>query len=192
MTVVALLVGTAGTAHAVWFIYAKPKFLGRVIDARTREPIVGAVVAVYYKQRPLFGSGGPAEIIHTTEVVTDKRGQFVIEPLQRTIGPLAVTDIAEFIIYQPGYASYPDMFPLRINPEIFFSTDKVGVRGVVRRDNQDVPFTYGVLEFPAMETIKERIHAIPVLPGCIGKKDFPRLRRLIAQERRDLGLDGSK
>lgn len=192
LTVVVLLVGMAGPAHAAWFVYAKPKFLGRVIDARTREPIIGVVVAVYYKKRSLFGSGGSAEIIHTTEVVTDKRGQFIIEPLWRTIGPFAIADIAEFIIYQPGYASYPDMFPLRINPEIFFSTDKVGVKGMVRRDDQAVSFIYGVLELPAMETPRERILAIPVLPDGIGETDFPGLKRVIAAERRSLGLDGAE
>ncbi|RJP45613.1 MAG: hypothetical protein C4548_04615 [Desulfobacteraceae bacterium] len=192
LTIVVLLVGMAGPAHATWFIYAKPKFLGRVINLETREPITGAVVAVYYTKRPLFGSNGPAEIIYTTEVMTDKRGQFVIEPFRQTIGPFAITDIAEFIIYKPGYASYPEMFPLRINPEIFFSTDKVGVKGVLRQDDKAVPFTYGVLELRALKTSKKRIYAIPVLPDGIGEKDFPELKRLIAQERRHLGLEGSK
>lgn len=122
----------------------------------------------------------------------DRRGQFVIEPFRQTIGPFAITDIAEFIIYQPGYASYPETFPLRINPEIFFSTDNVGVKGVLRHDDTTVPFTYGVLELRALKTSRERIYAIPVLPDGIGEKDFPELKRLIAQERRHLGLDGSK
>jgi hypothetical protein len=192
LTIVVLLVGMAAPAHATWFIYAKPKFLGRVINLETREPITGAVVAVYYTKRPLFDSNGPAEIIYTTEVMTDRRGQFVIEPFRQVIGPFAITDIAEFIIYKPGYASYPEMFTLRINPEIFFSTDKVGVKGVLRQDDKAVPFTYGVLELQALKTSRKRIHAIPVLPDGIGENDFPELKRLIAQERLHLGLDGSK
>ncbi len=191
LAVVFFLAATAGTAHATWFIYAKPKFLGRVIDAQTQEPIVGAVVAVYYKKRPLFGSAGPLEIIHTDEVITDKRGQFVIQPFRQTIGPFALTDAAEFIVYKPGYESYPNMFELRINPEIFFSTEKVGVKGFSRENDHMVPFTYGVLELRPLETPRERIHAIPALPDGISENDFPELRRLIRQERRYLGLDAA-
>lgn len=190
LTIVVLLVGASGPAHATWFIYTKPKFLGRVIDRETEKPVEGAVVAVYYTKRPLLG--GPGEIIHTTEVLTDRRGQFVIQPFRQTIGPFALTDIAEFIIYQPGYASYPAMFPLRINPEVFFSTDNVGVKAVFRQDEQVVPFTYGVLKLRELKTPRERIYAIPVLPHGIGETDFPELKRLIAEERRNLGLDGSE
>jgi hypothetical protein len=189
LAVVFFLAGTAGTAQATWFIYAKPKFLGRVIDAKTRDPIAGAVVAVYYKKRPLFDTGSPPEIIHTDEVFTDKRGQFVIQPFRQTIGPFALANAAEFIVYKPGYESYPDMFELRINPEIFFSTDKVGVKGVSRENDQEVPFTYGVLELRPLETPRERIYAMPALPDGISDNDFPELRELIAQERRHLGLD---
>lgn len=192
LAVIAFLFGMAGPAHATWFFYTKPKFLGRVIDAQTREPIVGAVVSVCYKKRPLFGSGAPAEIIYTTEVMTDRRGQFVVEPFRQTIGPFAYADVAEFIVYKPGYTSYPDMFELRINPEIFFSTEKVGVKGVSRKDDQMAPFTYGVLELKALETPRKRIHAIPALPDGINKTDLPELKRFIAEERRYLGLDGSE
>jgi hypothetical protein len=185
-----ILAGIPGESHGSWFIYAKPKFLGRVIDSQTRQPIAEAVVSVCYKKRSLFGSGVSPEIVHTCEVVTDGRGQFVVEPFRQTIGPFAYADVVEFIIYKPGYASYPDMFELRINPEIFFSTEKVGVKGVSRKDDRVIPFSYGVLELPALETPRERIHAIPALPDGIGEDDFPVLRRLIAEERRHLGLDG--
>jgi len=38
-------------SFAGWLIYHKPEFKGKVIDAKTKEPLEGAVVVVAYYQK---------------------------------------------------------------------------------------------------------------------------------------------
>lgn len=183
----ALLVSTS---HASWLIYHKPEFKGKIIDAETKEPIEGVVVAVYYtKDTMTLGDGGKSSVIHTKEAVTDHNGEFVIPSYTTLIQPFSSEYHAGFIIYKPGYAGYPYK-----SPELFFSKKIAGQEGSSYRDGKMVKLIYGVLEMRKIETREKRIRAIPSIPysSQCGTKEFPKLFKLMNEENKRFGLGVEK
>jgi hypothetical protein len=102
------LILTPPRVDAGWLVYRKPEFKGKVIDAASREPIKGAVVAVMYYSAPILTGpgGGSPYIIHVKESLTDENGMFLIPSYTTLIQPNSLEDRAEFIIYKPGYGSF--------------------------------------------------------------------------------------
>ncbi len=92
-------------SEAAWLFYHKPAYEGRVLDAKTEQPIEGAVVvAVYYKQTfgvVEWGTG----VIRVKETVTDNNGRFRFPSYTTLINPLAWSLQVCFTIFKPGYAS---------------------------------------------------------------------------------------
>ena len=123
---------TSFPSHAfVWMVYHKPAFKGKVIDAETKEPIEGAVVvAVYNKATIGLGAGTLSSVINVREALTDKDGMFRIPSYTTMIQPFSWEISATFIIFKPGYGSFPNYRvkpPMELsNPaiEIFFSSNK--------------------------------------------------------------------
>jgi hypothetical protein len=174
-------------SHAGWLIYHKPEYKGRVIDAETKAPIEGAVVAVYYRKENL---GGVGYVIHTTEALTDQNGEFVIPSYTTLIAPYSIEDDAEFIIYKPGYGMNSDICPFwGINSEEFFSKEKAGFKGEIRLYERVIPFTYGILELSELKTARQRINAIPSRPERCRSKEFPLLYKLINEENARFGME---
>jgi hypothetical protein len=175
-------------SHASWLIYHKPEYKGRVIDAETKEPIEGAVVAVYYMKDNL---GGVSYIIHTKEALTDQNGEFVIPSYTTLIAPYSIEYKAEFIIYKPGYGMDSNVCPFgSINSEEFFSKEKAGTKGELNWFEKKILFTYGVLELTQLKTARKRIDAIPSRPtGECRSKEFPLLYKLINEENRRFGME---
>src|SRR3989338_394599 len=100
-------------SHA-WLIYHKPEFKGKVIDSETKEPIEGAVVVVTYSKTVFrFMPETGDVIIEVKETLTDKDGNFSIPSYTTMIDPLAWESHADFIIFKPGYGSFPDW---RVSP----------------------------------------------------------------------------
>jgi hypothetical protein len=177
-------------SHAGWLIYHKPEYKGRVIDAETKEPIEGAVVAVYYMKDNL---GGVSYIIHTKEALTDQNGEFVIPSYTTLIAPYSIEYDAKFIIYKPGYAPYPSMTLIKSDAELFFLEEKAGEKGLSRWTGKEIQFTYGILELPPLKTARQRIDAIPSRPtGECRSKEFPLLYKLINEEHRRFGMEDER
>lgn len=178
---------------AGWLIYNKPEFKGKVIDAETKEPIEGAVVVVVYKKHSLISGpgGGYSSVVKVKEALTDKSGEFYFLSYTTLIQPNSVEDAAEFIIYKPGYGSYPgrdDVHPLNyVGPEYLFSKE-LGTKGEIRRGAEVVTITYGVVELPKLKTKEERLSATPGGPTDYGSKELPLLYKAINAERRSFGL----
>lgn len=166
-----------GITQVSWLIYHKPEYKGKVIDSETRQPIEGAVVAVYYMKENL---GGVDYVIHTKEALTDSNGEFVIPSYTTLIAPYSFKSYARFIVYKPGYGSHPGMTSNSYDPEIFFSKKKAGEKA-----NE---FTYGILELPPLKTARGRIVAIPPRPAGCRSEEFPLLYKLINEERRRYGM----
>ena len=125
--------------HLGWIIYHKPPFHGRVIDAETKEPIEGAVVVAIYNAFPIIHlPGGGSDIkIGVQEVLTDKKGEFYVPSYTTIIFPLWARAGVNFVIYKPGYGSWPG---LNVKPiekmsrwavEQFFSTKQIGEPGTI-------------------------------------------------------------
>ncbi len=178
----------ASPSHASWLFYYKPEFKGRVIDKETKEPIEGAVVAVYYKKNTYNLGGGSTRVIHTREVLTNKNGEFVIPSYFTIISPFTTSDAAGFIIYKPGYRGYPGIGGLCINPESFLLDERMGTKVECWRGGVRYEFVSGLLELPRLKTGEERLRAMPSTPLVTGSEEFPLLYELINEERRRFGM----
>jgi hypothetical protein len=129
------LILTPPRVDAGWLVYRKPEFKGKVIDAASREPIKGAVVAVMYYSAPILTGpgGGSPYIIHVKESLTDENGMFLIPSYTTLIQPNSLEDRAEFIIYKPGYGSFPE-FAVKPYPPIHleeFFTREIEEKGEI-------------------------------------------------------------
>ena len=154
------------SAESSWVLYHKPAFKGKVIDAETKQPIEGAVaVAVYSKESWFFSPGTVSIIINVREAPTDKDGIFKIPSYTTTIDPLSVGRDVSFIIYKPGYETFPGV-NAPINQEGFFSIryGEIGEIELWRRPVQEgngpelytIKVTLGVVELHKVMTKEER------------------------------------
>ena len=192
-----IIFSLSSISFAGWLIYHKPAFKGKVIDAETKEPIEGAVVVVVYKKHSLISGpgGGYTSVVKVKETLTDKNGEFYFSPYTTLIQPNSIEDTAEFIIYKPGYGSYPgrdDVHPLNyVGPEYLFSKE-LGTKGEIRRGAEVVTITYGVVELPKLKTKEERLRAMPSTPTDIGSKELPILYKIMNEENKRFGLGEEK
>lgn len=188
---------TPPCVNAGWLVYRKPEFKGKVIDAASREPITGAVVAVMYYSAPILTGpgGGSPYIIHVKEALTDEDGMFLIPSYTTLIQPNSLEDRADFIIYKPGYGSFPE-FAVKPYPPIYleeFFTREIEERGEIRVDSiagtKVFPVIYGIVELPKLETKEERLRAAPsTRPGQLAPEDIPLLYKAINEDRIRFGL----
>lgn len=182
-------------SHAFWWmVYHKPAFQGKVIDAETKKPIEGAVVVAVYKKYPIIsGPGGGSEsIMDIKEILTDAKGEFYFPSYTTVIQPFSIEGSADFIIFKPGYGSFPDgriYPPMRLSLpalEDFFS-GKVGTEGEVAWDFEKERVTFGIVELPKLKTREERINSLPSIAGLPSRK-MQNLIRLFNEEAVSLGL----
>ena len=187
-------------AFAGWLIYHKPAFKGKVIDAETKEPIEGAVVVVTYSKETIGIPHKYSSIIDVRETLTDKNGEFYIPRYITVIQPLSFEDMANFIVFKPGYGSLPNYqtVPSGITPgdqEIFFSKD-IGSEGELEMwvKEEKGPklkkgkVTFGIVELPKLKTREERLRASRVGVSGYGSKDLPLLYKALNEEERYLGI----
>jgi len=83
-------------------------YRGRVIDADTKSPIAGAVVAAYWVRERIYPLRSSRERYAVREVTTNDVGQFVLDASdiegnapKRILHP-------EFRIFVPGYGAFPE------------------------------------------------------------------------------------
>jgi hypothetical protein len=190
--IIIIVLFTTSSAFAGWLIYHKPEFRGKVIDADTKEPIENAVVVIVYKTHPIISgpAGGSASIITIKETLTDKIGEFYFPSYTTIIQPLAEEWHSEFIIYKPGYGSYPgrnDIYPLNyVGPEYTFSK-KLGTKEKIRKDAEIVTITHSVVELPKLKTQDEWLTS-PSIPADVGSKEAPILYKMLNEVRKKHGL----
>jgi hypothetical protein len=180
----------AGTG---WLIYHKPEFKGKVIDSETKEPIEGTAVVVTYTKHPIVSgpAGGNSSIIHIKEALTDKNGEFHIPSYTTLISPNSKEDRADFIIYKPGYASYPHrrVYPLDYcGPEYLFSKE-LGDKGKIHRNSEVISITHGIVELPPLKTRKERLKGLPGHPSVLTPENSPVFFNILNEESKNLGLE---
>ena len=187
------------SAFAGWLIFHKSAFRARVIDAETKEPIEGAVVVVVYEKHVYGPAGGYSNVVKIKEALTDKKGEFFFPSYTTGIHPFSREDYAKFIIYKPGYGSYPKKIispPGRISLqtiERFFLAESFGKQGEIRessgpRMDSRHKVTFGVVELPKLKTRKERLDTIPGKPMDFGVKKLPLFYKAINEENKRFGL----
>ncbi len=188
----------ASTSIAGWLIFSKPEFKGRILDAETKEPIEGAVVVAVYHKHEYAIPHGNTVVINTREALTDKNGEFSIPSYYTIISLFSVDDTTSFIIYKPGYMSYPDLVN---HPNHFgnyledFFAREIGERAeaITFSENlekmEKIIITYGIVELPRLRTKEERLRATPSTPTDMRADDLPLLFKSINEERKNFGLD---
>ena len=184
---------TSTPSHALWWmVYHKPAFNGKVIDAETKEPIEGAVVVAIYKKYPIISGpgGGSQSIMDIKEILTDAKGEFYFSSYTTVIQPFSIEGSATFIIFKPGYGSFPDgrIYPPKLmlskvpygnhdygysdmTFEEFFSDEVGRAKEVWGREffkqmekPININLAMGIVELPKLKTREERrqVHVSPV------------------------------
>ncbi|MEK6683280.1 MAG: carboxypeptidase-like regulatory domain-containing protein [Nitrospirota bacterium] len=132
--------------HAGWLIYHKPAFHGRVIDAETKEPIEGAVVVASYLKTTLGPAHSGSSVFNVRETLTDKAGEFHIPSYTTIIQPFSWSEWSDkvtFIIYKPGYGSYPTYHSFLIYP-IKESLERLSREGTTREEKEGIIYEKGM------------------------------------------------
>ena len=161
-------------------------FRGRVIDYDTREPIEGAVVvASWLEARPTI-SGESTRLKDVKETLTDKNGEWSISgeegqphtehPYYDFFTGTYHTRPPSFIIFKPGYCSWPEGFYIE------------ACQGKIKSSGE---FTATkTFELPKLTNREDRIRAqsisIPAGEGVL--EECRELIRLMNEESRNLGL----
>jgi hypothetical protein len=113
-------------------------FKGKVVDADTKQPIEGAVVVASWSEERATPAGPTSRTKDVKETLTDKEGMWRIDgPKGGEVGNIKAifsfltgtyfTNPPEFIVFKPGYCSWPagfglDLCKVKIKP---VGSDKV-------------------------------------------------------------------
>ncbi|MDH4266321.1 MAG: carboxypeptidase-like regulatory domain-containing protein [Deltaproteobacteria bacterium] len=178
-----------------WVVVITPNALskdvtyrGKVIDADTKEPIEGAAVVVYWDKAWQTISGESTELKEVKEILTDKNGEWsIVGPKGKENDPhpylsffllLSYTREPRFIIFKPGYCSWPGGFSIAACREKI----KPGGTGEIMEGK--------TIELSKLTTREDRLRAMK--PGLvIGEGALEKQRefiRLLNEERRNLRL----
>ena len=170
-------------------LYGKDRtFHGQVIDAETRKPIEGAAVVIHWVEARGTVAGESTRFKDVKEILTDKEGKWAITGPEGSEGNdliayltfftgIHYTRKPDFIIFKPGYCSYPGGLSIEACKGIKFSGSGETMAGKI-------------IELPRLELREDRIktmaHGPIVAEGALEKqKEFV---RLINEERKSLGL----
>lgn len=82
-------------------------YRGQVVDAETKAPLVGAVVVALWWRNRIYPFHSVAEHYAVRETVTDAEGRFFLDVKDVEEGAPRRTYHPEFLIFQPGYGSFP-------------------------------------------------------------------------------------
>jgi hypothetical protein len=176
-------------------------FKGKVIDVDTKEPIEGAVVVAKWLQERATIAGPSSELKDVKEALTDKNGEWVIKgPKGRSGGDITAiftfltgiyyTKAPEFIIFKPGYCSWPAGFGIDA------CKGKIKIEGDVKSPEGET------VVLPRLRNREDRLKSFslgPIYPPSDDPrkiKEFLRKQlqflRLVDEERRNLGLSEYK
>ncbi len=165
-------------------------FHGRVVDAETKEPIVGAVVVAYWYEARATISGESTRYKDVKEILTDKNGEWSITGPKGSRGSNFMAYLTfftgahytrepSFIIFKPGYCSYPNGVSIESCKGMKFSGDGEIMEGKA-------------LELPKLLKNMNKVDRLRVIPGPVaGEGSLEKQRefiRLLNEESRNLGI----
>ena len=180
----------------VIIVYGTPlcnaTFEGKVIDADTKQAIEGAVVVVSWTEERGTPTGGTQRLKEVKETLTDKNGTWKLRGPRGTSDDFLVnvysiltmltgahyTNPPQFIIFKPGYCSYPQGF------------------GIAACKERMRPYGVGngeATELPKLMSREDRVLAQAIWPSLLGgdkasKKKVKIFIRLLNEEAKNIGL----
>jgi len=151
-------------------------YRGQVIDAETKAPLAGAVVVALWWRNRVYPFHSVAEHYAVRETVTDAEGRFLLDAKDVEEGAPRRTYHPEFLIFQPGYGSYPKKY---VSPRGFTG-------GIFERPDT-------VVELPRLADREDRRKHLWLFgPHSYSDRpfrDLPELMRRINTERIAIGLE---
>ena len=165
-------------------------YQGKVIDADTKEPIEGAVVVVYWLKAWQTIAGEGTKLKEVKETLTDKNGEWsVVGPQGQENDPhpylsfflfLSYTREPQFIIFKPGYCSWPDGFSIDSCKGKMKST---GSEEIIQGKAIELP------QLPILTKREDKLRAVPAPVGGEGASEKQKeFIRLINEQSRILGF----
>jgi hypothetical protein len=164
-------------------------FKGKVIDADTKQPIEGAVVVTSWIEERMTVTGGGQRTKDVKETLTDKDGKWEIRGPRgdgitkwfALIPGVYYTHSPEFIVFKPGYCSYPKGFGI------------ASCKGKIKTYNNGTSENIGeIVELPKLIDREDRKRSLPDPIHPDAEKNFYSAQRafigLINEESRNLGL----
>ncbi|NWF76885.1 MAG: hypothetical protein HXY53_10055 [Nitrospirae bacterium] len=164
-------------------------FRGKVIDADTKEPIEGAVVVASWLEERATPAGPTSRLKDVKETLTDKNGEWVIKgPKGRDGGNITAiftfltgtyyTLPPEFIVFKPGYCSYPAGFGIETCKE------KMKTYNFTKSENIGE-----IVELRKLTIREDRLKVLPSpVAGENSLKKQGQFIRLINEESKHLGI----
>ncbi len=119
-------------------------YLGKVVDAETKEPIEGAVVFMGCSTVTGNPGGATTHYADFAEVLTDENGEFYIELRATTFRPGHLWGSSYVSVFKPGYG----VFPMHPNANVDI---------LIRNTSHIFPEnTYVTITLPKLRTLEER------------------------------------
>jgi hypothetical protein len=152
---------------------------GQVVDAETKAPLAGAVVVARWMRDRIAPLHLMSEHHAVREVVTDSEGRFVLEATDVEVGAPRHIHHPEFLIFIPGYGSYPrkHVSPKGFTGGIFWGSGTV-------------------VELPRLrDPMERRTQLLLFGPSDFSDQPFKELPELVSRvnaERIAIGLDPHK
>lgn len=153
-------------------------YYGKVVDAQTGAPLVGAVVVAAWMQRLAFPFGATSQFYDACEVLTGSNGRFILDGRAIEASNPKI-EAPWFNVFSPGYSVFPE------------SKVTSGEKPFIQGDGKafhDV--TIGLVKLSTREERLDTLRWVGPASGPPPEKT-PKLRKLKEQEYVDLG-DGRK
>lgn len=145
---------------------------GRVVDAKSGEPIAGAVVVARWSRNRILPFHSSAVFYAVRETLTGPDGTWSLDGRDVEMRAPAQTYPPSFDVYYPGYAA--------ITSNIFIKSGGALVGDEAKG---------GTVRLPRLRSREERLSGLPLLPDTRTPfKDVPNLMRLTNIELVSLGL----
>ncbi len=185
-----LFASTLSFASSASLYYSDGPWMGKIIDAETKEPIEGAVVLAVWKKIYATPAGDNSYFFDAREVLTDTDGKFFIKEFKAInfIPVIRRLDGPDFTVFKPGYVSFGH------NLSGYYYFNKYFPNSHLRVDSPTLRklFKTGIIiELLKLKTREERIDVLPTpVDPFSGHNDKKKnYIRLLNSARKELGLE---
>lgn len=156
-------------------------FMGKVVDAKTGEPIEGAVVLIVFTIESSSLGGSVNSFADAIETLTDAQGEFKFTPKRINHFKMNASwdDDCQVSIFKPGYGAYPG------HRQAYSSWEEDEQAYVIPEDEY---ITYYLPKLATIEERKKNLRNVPA-PAGIPNKKMPTMHKLENEEYVNVGIE---